>query len=192
MKAITPLLVCTVLGAGSASAQQHDYPGTFPGGYPPMSSVGGSGKMYMEGYFPPPVTASPSYPAWSPDGTSIAFAYQGRIWAVPVEGGVARQLTSGRGYHSQPSWSPDGRSIAFAADVDLNFDLYLVDLESGVERRLTEHPHLDLRPRFSPDGSRILFTTGRAGRDVRPLGIRPRDSLCRAGHRRPLDARHGR
>ncbi|HIC54184.1 MAG TPA: hypothetical protein EYO97_10165, partial [Gemmatimonadetes bacterium] len=80
-----------------------------------MSSGGGAGKMYMESYFPPPVTASPTYPAWSPDGASIAFAYQGRIWLVPVEGGVAHQLTSGPGYHSQPSWSPDGRSIAFAA-----------------------------------------------------------------------------
>ncbi|MDH3272337.1 MAG: CehA/McbA family metallohydrolase [Gemmatimonadota bacterium] len=163
MKAITPILATLVFVGAPADAQQRDYPGTFPGGYPSMPTIGGSGKMYMEGYFPPPVTASPTYPAWSPDGGSIAFAYQGRIWAVPVEGGVARQLTSGPGYHSQPSWSPDGRSIAFASDVDLNIDIYLLDLESGDERRLTEHPHLDLRPRFSPDGSRVLFTTGRDG-----------------------------
>ncbi len=163
MKAMAPLLVSFVLVAAPASAQQREYPSSFPGGYPSMSSGGGAGKMYMEAYFPPPVTASPTYPAWSPDGASIAFAYQGRIWLVPVEGGVAHQLTSGPGYHSQPSWSPDGRSIAFAADVDLNFDIYLLDLESGVERRLTENPHLDLRPRFSPDGARILFTTGRDG-----------------------------
>ena len=153
-----------IMGFGPLAAQDvYQYPSSFPGGYPSMSSGGGAGKMYMESYFPPPVTASPSYPAWSPDGASIAFAYQGRIWQVPIEGGVAQQLTSGPGYHSQPSWSPDGRSIAFAADVDLNFDIYLLDLESGIEHRLTENPHLDLRPRFSPDGTRILFTTGRDG-----------------------------
>lgn len=163
MNAVTALLVSIVLVATPAWAQEREYPGTFPGGYPSMSTIRGSGKMYMEGYFPPPVTATPSYPAWSPDGASVAFAYQGRIWLVPVGGGVARQVTTGPGYHSQPSWSPDGRSIAFAADVDRNFDIHLLDLESGEERRLTEHPHLDLRPRFSPDGTRILFTTGRDG-----------------------------
>jgi TolB protein len=119
--------------------------------------------MYMESYFPPPVTASPTYPAWSPDGESLAFAYQGRIWLVPVEGGVARQITAGPGYHSQPTWSPDGRQLAYAADVDRNFDIHVVDLDSGDSRRITTDPYLDLRPRWSPDGSKILFSTARSG-----------------------------
>ena len=158
------LLLISSLSPSILAGQDADrYPGPFPGGYPAMSGIGGSGKMYMESYFPPPVTASPTYPAWSPDGGSIAFAYQGRIWAVPAEGGVARQLTSGAGYHSQPSWSSDGRHIAYASDIDLNLDIFLLDLESEESRRLTEDPALDMRPRFSPDGSRILFTTGRDG-----------------------------
>ncbi|MCE2532238.1 MAG: PD40 domain-containing protein, partial [Acidimicrobiia bacterium] len=158
------LLVGGAAAALPLSGQDADrYPGPFPGGYPSMSGIGGSGKMYMESYFPPPVTASPTYPAFSPDGESIAFAYQGRIWAVSAEGGVARQLTSGAGYHSMPSWSSDGRHIAYAADVDLNLDIFLLDLETGESRRLTEDPAIDMRPRFSPDGSRILFTTGRDG-----------------------------
>ena len=160
---VLPLL-CGVVGAMPLAAQDgSEYPGPFPGGYPAMSGIGGSGKMYMESYFPPPVTASPTYPAFSPDGASIAFAYQGRIWAVPAEGGIARQLTSGTGYHSQPSWSSDGRHVAYAADIDLNLDIFLLDLESGESRRLTEDPAIDMRPRFSPDGSKILFTTGRDG-----------------------------
>ena len=175
------------------------YPGPFPGGYPAMSGIGGSGKMYMESYFPPPVTASPTYPAFSPDGASIAFAYQGRIWAVPAEGGVARQLTSGAGYHSMPSWSPDGRHIAYAADVDLNLDIFLLDLESEESRRLTEDPAIDMRPRFSPDGSRILFTTGRDGTfdlwaydlAAGAHGVGHRPPACER-HGRRLDRRHGR
>ena len=147
----------------SAAQQAYEYPDPFPGGYPSLAGAGGAGRMYMESYFPPPVTASPTYPAWSPDGEELAFAYQGRIWIVPVEGGTARQLTSGPGYHSQPSWSPDGRQVAYAADIDRNFDIFVVDVATGASRRLTDHPFLDLRPRWSPDGSRILFTTERDG-----------------------------
>ena len=147
----------------TAAAQQYEYPDPFPGGYPNLRGVSGAGRMYMESYFPPPVTASPTYPAWSPDGESIAFAYQGRIWVVPAEGGTARQVTGGPGYHSQPSWSADGQHIAYAADIDRNFDIFAVDLAAGDSRRLTTHPFLDLRPRWSPDGSRILFTTERDG-----------------------------
>ena len=158
------LLACVLLIAGPALAQDSpEYPSPFPGGYPSLDGSGGAGKMYMESYFPPPVTASPTYPSWSPDGESLAFAYQGRIWVVPVEGGVAHQLTTGPGYHSQPTWSPDGRSVAYAADVDRNFDIYVVDRPSGVASRITTNPYLDLRPRWSPDGSQILFTTARSG-----------------------------
>ncbi len=147
----------------SAAQDAYEYPDPFPGGYPSLAGAGGAGRMYMESYFPPPVTASPTYPAWSPDGEELAFAYQGRIWIVPVEGGTARQLTSGRGYHSQPSWSPDGRQVAYAADIDRNFDIFVADVATGASRKLTDHPFLDLRPRWSPDGSRILFTTERDG-----------------------------
>ncbi len=156
-------MVASLLATPLIGQETDPYPGPFPGGYPSMTERVGSGKMYMEGYFPPPVTASPTYPAWSPDGASIAFAYQGRIWIVPTEGGVARQVSSGPGYHSQPTWAPDGTTLAYAADIDLNFDIFQLDLETGSSLRLTTDPNLDLRPRFSPDGSRILFTTSRDG-----------------------------
>ena len=161
--AVLAVAALTALSARTASAQGHEYPDPFPGGYPSLAGDSGAGRMYMESYFPPPVTASPTYPAWSPDGESIAFAYQGRIWVVPTEGGTAHQVTSGPGYHSQPSWSPDGSQIAYAADIDRNFDIFVTELATGGSRRLTTHPFLDLRPRWSPDGSRILFTTERDG-----------------------------
>ena len=154
---------CCALGSPVWAQEPPEYQHPFPGGYPALAWGPGAGQMYMESYFPPPVTASPTYPAWSPDGTTFAFAYMGRIWTVPVGGGVAQQVTAGEGYHSQPSWSPDGRYIAYAADVDLNFDLFILDRQSGESRRITSDPALDLRPRWSPDGSRVLFTTARAG-----------------------------
>ena len=161
--AITLAAVAALTLARAASAQPFEYPDPFPGGYPSVSGVSSAGRMYMESYFPPPVTASPSYPAFSPDGASVAFAYQGRIWIVPAGGGTARQVTSGPGYHSQPSWSPDGSQIAYAADLDRNFDIFVTELATGASRPLAASPFLDLRPRWSPDGSRILFTTERDG-----------------------------
>ena len=72
MKRVVTAFACLVFTTVPASGQEVEYQSPFPGGYP---------SMYI---FPPPVTASPTYPAWSPDGGSLAFAYQGRIWLVPV------------------------------------------------------------------------------------------------------------
>ena len=69
------------------------------------------------------VVAVGSEPAWSPDGSTLAFStYQGalaeraEIMAVPVAGGVARAVTrpgSPRGGHRGPAWSHDGRRVVF-------------------------------------------------------------------------------
>ena len=58
------------------------------------------------------------WPAWSPDGTTIAFssnrsgpANVGQIYLVNPDGSGLRQLTAGAGSFAQPSWSPDGQRI---------------------------------------------------------------------------------
>ncbi|MFN8518266.1 MAG: S9 family peptidase [Chloroflexota bacterium] len=63
-------------------------------------------------------------PAWSPDGTSVAFvsdrhanpdlSWRSDVYVVPAEGGRVRRVTGGRGERvfDEPTWSPDGREIA--------------------------------------------------------------------------------
>ena len=79
------------------------------------------------------------YSAISPDGSTIAFSYQGDLFTVPASGGNAKQLTTNSAYDAQPVWSPDGQQIAFASAREGSIDVYLISKEGGVPTRLTTH-----------------------------------------------------
>ncbi|MBO6575972.1 MAG: PD40 domain-containing protein [Rhodothermales bacterium] len=60
---------------------------------------------------------SEHYPAWSPDGTQLAYATwdgeSGHLWAARTDGrGSARQLTMDAGLYFSPAWSANGRVVA--------------------------------------------------------------------------------
>lgn len=90
-------------------------------------------------------SAQQSAPLWlrntaiSPDATQIAFTYKGDIYAVPVAGGTARQLTTSAAYDSKPLWSPDGSKIAFESDREGSIDIFVMPASGGTPRRLTTH-----------------------------------------------------
>ena len=58
-------------------------------------------------------------PAWSPDGSQVAFLRGGdapaQVWLLPATAGEPRQLTELPLGAGAPRWSPDGSQIAFTA-----------------------------------------------------------------------------
>jgi len=129
-------------------------------------------------------------PAWSPDGTRLAFASNREgAWRVYVAGAAGEQplrVTDGPGQDRQPAWSPDGRWLLFVSDRDGREQVYMVPAEGGAVRQLTHGPDGGSQPSWAPDGLRFAF--------VRLVDGRPRvfigDTL--GGTPRPLSSTPGR
>lgn len=115
-------------------------------------------------------------PAWSPDGTQVAFVTTTeQLWVADSDSKNKEMVVQVSGqYCHQPAWSPDGVWIAFASDRDGNVELYKVRRDGTELTRLTNEPGIDCRPRWSPDGQWILFSSNREGQMelyvVRPDG----------------------
>lgn len=113
-----------------------------------------------------------SDPAWSPDGTTIAFARQDQgartIYLVRPDGSGLRRLTMGR----SPSWSPDGKSIAYT----LGGSVYEIGADGAGERRIVKGVgNADVR--WSPDGRKLLYTSGRSAWTISADGTHKRRVL---------------
>jgi len=107
-----------------------------------------------------------SYPAWSPDGTRIAYwSYRdetGHIVVMDDDGSNPVELSLG--WSGAPTWSPDGQRLAFLAWKWTGFLTINAD-GSGLNQVST--PPVQ-HPAWSPDGSVIAFSgsIGVEGRDI--------------------------
>ena len=97
------------------------------------------------------------YPAISPDGSTIAFAYKGDLYCVPANGGEARQLTTHAAYDSQPIWSPDGKKIAFTSNREGSLDVYVISAKGGAPTRLTTNSGSETPIAFA-DNDHVLYS----------------------------------
>ncbi|MBN2732276.1 MAG: PD40 domain-containing protein [Balneolaceae bacterium] len=105
------------------------------------------------------------FPSISPDGSQVAFSWQGDIWTVSANGGDAARLTIHEAYDARPKWSPDGNHIAFVSDKFGNDDLFVMDIENQNRKRITYHSTDDALTGWTPD-NRLIFTTERVFNQV--------------------------
>jgi serine/threonine protein kinase/Tol biopolymer transport system component len=113
-------------------------------------------------------------PAWSPDGSRIAFIspcggnqeiYPGAgIFIINVDGTETTPLPSVPGGDFDPAWSPDGSKIVFTSLRDYNrAQIYEITLEDFSVRSISANTVRDSQPVWSPDGLEMAFVTTRRG-----------------------------
>lgn len=99
--------------------------------------------------------------AISPDGSQIAFSYQGDIFKVPANGGEAIRLTIHEAYDADPVWSHDGKQIAFSSMRHGNRDVFVMPSNGGIAKRLTYHSADDIPSDFSLSDDKVIFNSPR-------------------------------
>ena len=106
-------------------------------------------------------------PAWSPDGSELAFVTfhdkKAKVVIRNVHAGTTREVAAFKGSNSAPAFSPDGRTLAVTLSRDGGSHVYLMDRSGGNVRRFTESTGIDTEAKFSPDGAYIYFVSDRGG-----------------------------
>jgi TolB protein len=100
-------------------------------------------------------------PAWSPDGTRIAFRTgSGSIATMAPDGSDVQVLTSQGLFGAEPAWSPDGTALVYALFGRrlATSELFVIDADGSHRHAITHTRRIEYSPAWAPDGTRIVFS----------------------------------
>jgi dipeptidyl aminopeptidase/acylaminoacyl peptidase len=139
----------------------------------------------------------------SPDGLTILFDMLGDLYAMPVRGGEARQITRGLAFDTQAVFSPDGAWIAFVSDRSGAENLWIARPDGGQARQVTDNQDdtVLVSPEWSADGQALfasrfrpdlnnyeLWRFGLDGTKALIAPVKPSDTAPRSAWRSTLGA----
>lgn len=144
-------------------------------------------------------TADVRHPAWSQDGTRVAYAKRGgqsaysKIYVVNQDGSSEKVVTSGEFHDYRPSWTRD-KKIVFYRYVGTQTDVFIVDPDQpGTEINLTRSADVDeYDPVCAHLSDTIYFVQGKVtGGDGRIISMKtdstnPTNVTARDGHYRDI------
>jgi serine/threonine-protein kinase len=140
-----------------------------------------------------------SRPIWMPNGRSIMFQAQGRLFSAPVDDSSEAELALApqEGYLFPLGWSRDGHVLAYSSAVpETGRDIWTLRA-GGKPTPLVRTPRDERAAMFSPDGRWIVYAAKEVGRDeqvyVQPYpGPGDRIVVSRDGGIEPVWSPNGR
>ncbi len=88
---------------------------------------------------------------------TIVFDMLGDIYSIPVTGGKATSLATGKAWEIQPRFSPDGKQISYTSDKDGGDNIWIMNSDGTDKHPITkENFRLLNNASWTPDGQFLV------------------------------------